>query len=123
MSEMSLDEYRTRKPSKYKNKKQAYDGHTFDSIAELRRYKELLILVRAGTISGLTLQPSYELQPAFKAGGKTVRAIHYIADFQYSERGRTVVEDVKGVRTKEFNLKEKLFRFRYPGIDLRIVKM
>ena len=123
MSEMSLDEYRKSKPSKYKNKKQEYDGYTFDSIAELRRYKELVLLVRAGAISDLTLQPSYELQPSFKANGKTVRAIHYIADFQYSERGRTVVVDVKGMRTKEFNIKEKLFRFRYPDIDLRIVKM
>ena len=35
--------------------------------------------------------------------------------------GRQTVDDVKGVLTPDFRLKYKLFRHRYPEIELRIV--
>lgn len=117
--------------NKYRNKRTIVDGIEFDSKAEAARYKELLLLEAAGQIEDLTLQPEYELQPAFRDGrGRKHRAIKYIADFRYIEvidphsvQGLDVVEDTKGMRTKEFNIKEKLFRFRYPNIDLRIVEI
>jgi len=96
-------------------------GIHFDSTAEAQRYAELQLLAAAGAIHALRVQPRYELQPAFTAPtGETVRAITYKADFEYQEDGRTIVEDVKGVATPVFRLKAKLFRYRYPELELRI---
>lgn len=111
--------------NKYNNKKTVIDGIKFDSKREASRYCELLILQKAGEIKDLKLQPKYTLQMKFRYKEKTYRAITYIADFQYIEikTGLTVVEDVKGMRTKEFNMKEKLFLFQYgKQYDFRIVK-
>ena len=35
--------------NKYNNKKVEYDGHVFDSIREMNRYKQLKLLERART--------------------------------------------------------------------------
>lgn len=107
---------------KYRNKKTTIDGITFSSKGEANRYCELKLLERAGLISDLQLQPKFELQPKFKKDGKTIRAINYIADFQYVENGQIVVEDFKGVITKEFSIKKKMFEYRYRDLELRIVK-
>lgn len=132
MQTITLAEYRKATAArKYGNRRIEVDGVFFDSVAEAARYKELLLLERAGRIEDLTLQPVYELQPPFRdARGRKHRAIKYIADFRYIEvvdpqsvQGVDVVEDTKGARTKEFNIKEKLFRFRYPNIDLRILEL
>jgi hypothetical protein len=56
------------------------------------------------------------------ADGQRVQPITYVCDFRYIEDGREIVEDVKGVSTALFRVKEKLFRYRYPQIELRIVK-
>lgn len=132
MSEtISIAEYRQllKAPPKYGNQKMTTDGYTFDSKAEETRYRELLLLEVAGQIEDLVLQPSYELQPAFRdAQGRRHRAIHYVGDFGYTEaldpdsiQGRAVVEDVKGKATSVFLLKEKMFRYKYPLIDLRVL--
>lgn len=108
--------------NKYKNKKVILDDYVFDSIQESRRYKELKLLLRAGEISDLELQPRFLLQESFKKNGKTYRKIEYIADFKYIENGKTIVEDVKGMQTDVFKLKHKLFEKIYPELELRIVK-
>ena len=46
---------------------------------------------------------------ACKKNGRTFRKIEYIADFQYIENGKTIVEDVKGMQTDVFKLKHKIF--------------
>jgi len=131
MQTISQKEYRKMTATrKYGNRRIEVNGEWFDSVAEAARYRELLLLEAAGQVEDLTLQPEYELQPAFRdARGRKHRAIKYIADFRYIEvidpqsiQGRTVVEDVKGMRTEVFKLKEKLFRFRYPSIDFRVVE-
>ena len=48
------------------------------------------------------------------------RECSYKADFVYGEDGKTVVEDVKGFRTKEYIIKRKLMLERY-GIRIRDV--
>lgn len=108
--------------SKYHNKKVQIDMYVFDSIAESRRYKELALLERAGQISELELQPKFLLQDGFKKNGKTYRAIYYIADFRYVENGKVIVEDVKGKETEVFKLKHKLFEYKYPEYELKIIK-
>lgn len=98
--------------SKYGAKKIAFEGETFDSKAELRRWLVLQLMERAGEITGLLRQVKYELIPAQRDdyGNVLERAVNYVADFQYIDR-RThtvVVEDVKGVRTKDYIIKRKL---------------
>lgn len=71
--------------NKYRNKKVIVDDYIFDSIQESKRYKELKLLLRAGEISDLKLQPHFLLQESFKKNGKTYRKIEYIADFMYCQ--------------------------------------
>lgn len=108
---------------KYGNIKTTVDGITFDSKAEAKRYLELKLLERAGLITNLKLQPKFELQPKYRIGNKNVRAITYIADFEYfdTEKEKWVVEDVKGVETHDFKLKRKIFEFKF-GTEITLVR-
>jgi hypothetical protein len=108
--------------NKYRNKKTQVDMYVFDSIAESKRYKELALLERAGYIQQLELQPRFLLQEGFRKNGKTYRKIEYIADFKYIEKGKTIIEDVKGKETEVFKLKRKLFEYKYPEFELKIVR-
>ena len=103
--------------SKYHSRKTTAYGITFDSKKEADRYCELRLLEMAGKIKELDLQVQFVLQPAFKKNGKTIRAITYVADFEYYdlEKGKYIVEDVKGYKTKEYLLKKKMFEYRYPN--------
>ncbi len=101
--------------SKYHAKKTEIDGIVFDSKAESARYQELKLLERAHQIKNLQLQIPFELVP--KQSGE--RAVKYIADFVYSESGETVVEDCKGMKTKEYIIKRKLFKQKYPEYIFR----
>lgn len=108
--------------NKYKNTKIVVDNIKFDSNLEATRYKELKLLLRAKQISNLRLQVPFLLQEGFKKNGKTYRKIEYIADFQYIENGKTIVEDVKGIQTDVFKLKHKIFEKVYPDLELKIIK-
>lgn len=90
------------KRSKYGAKKTVVDGITFDSQAEATRYGVLKIVQASGLITDLRLQVPYQIT----VNGKKV--CRYVADFVYSENGKEVVEDVKGMRTPVYNLKKKL---------------
>jgi len=100
---------------KYQNKKTTVDGIEFDSRKEARRYWELSMLVRSGNITDLRMQVKFELIPSQRINGKVAeRAVHYIADFVYKNAaGETVVEDAKGVRTKDYIIKRKLMLYRH----------
>lgn len=107
--------------NKYRNQKTQMDMYVFDSAKEAQRYRELTLLERAGEISNLELQPRFLLQESFKKNGKTYRKIEYIADFKYMEKGKTIVEDVKGLQTEVFKIKHKLFEKQYPDLELKII--
>jgi len=104
--------------SKYYNKKVIYDGISFDSQKECKRYKVLKFREKAGEIMCLELQPKFLLQETFKANGETHRAISYKADFKYFDilENKLIVEDVKGFITDVYKIKKKLFLYKYPGI-------
>ena len=105
--------------SKYHSKKTVVDGVEFDSRKEARRYSELLLLERAGAITELERQVKYELLPSQRIDGKVVeRPVSYVADFQYKQDGKTVVEDTKGFKTKEYIIKRKLMLWVH-GIKIR----
>lgn len=95
----------------------------FDSQKEARRYDELMLLVRAGQITDLRLQPEFTLQEAYTTPeGVRVRAIKYVADFSYKGtdmQKSMVVEDVKSeaTKTRVYTIKRKLMLERY-GITI-----
>ena len=99
--------------NKYNAKKIEIDGYIFDSVAEGNRYCELKLLQKQKYIKGLMVHPRFELLGKFKCKGKIIKPIYYEADFMYQEGDKTVVEDVKGVLTKEYKLKKKLFLSKY----------
>lgn len=90
------------------------DTRTFDSKKEAERYDELRLLLERGEIRNLKLQPTFTLQEAFvDSNGDTHKAITYKADFAYEVQGsgyhwNHVIEDVKGVRTREYAMKRKM---------------
>lgn len=106
---------------KYGNRKVIRDGIEFDSIKECQRYCELKLMQRAGVISDLQMQVPFELIPSQRIDGKVVeRAVNYIADFVYQQNGLKVVEDTKGMRTKDYIIKRKLMLYIH---NIRIVEV
>ena len=103
---------------------QIVDGIKFPSRWEARRYGVNKLRVAAGEIVNLVLQPKF---PLLGKDGSVVA--HYVADFQYDEiatvvsgawvAAKTVVEDAKGVRTRAYILKVKLFKAQYPEFEHR----
>ena len=135
--------------SKYKAKKVTVDGIEFASLHEAYRYRELVLLERAGQIQNLRRQVKYVLIPAMYAPdivgvrggrkrGKVIeRECAYKADFVYevpvstayensdghvvfADGFETIVEDAKGVRTKDYIIKRKLMLYRH-GIRIKEV--
>lgn len=126
------------KPPKYRNKKvYVYSGGlalntkddriglieaVYDSEKEYQRHLELLQAEKVGAITDLKRQTPFVIQEACKRHGEKLRAIIYKADFSYVRNGQQVVEDVKGfdkkkqkfLTTREFDLKWKLLKFKYP---------
>ena len=105
--------------NKYHNKKVIVNGHKFDSIKEANYYNQLKLLQRAGLIKNLELQKTFILQPSFKLNNKTRRHITYKADFTYfsNEDNKIHVIDVKGFKTDVYNIKKKMFEYKY-GIEI-----
>jgi Protein of unknown function (DUF1064) len=107
--------------TKYRNKKTALDGITFDSKREAARYSELRLLERAGHIRSLSLQPKFTLVDSQRrADGKAERPVVYIADFMYFQGENCIVEDAKGVKTPDYVIKRKLMLSRH-GITVKEV--
>lgn len=100
----------THSRAKYGNRKTSVLGVEFDSKREAKRYQELKALQLVGLITDLELQVRYELIPKQKTpSGKTERACEYVADFRYRDKfGHLVVEDVKGMKTRDYVIKRKL---------------
>jgi hypothetical protein len=111
--------------NKYHARKTLFGGRMYDSHAEADRAAELELLEKAGEITDLEKQPRILLH----AG------IYYKPDFSYHElrpylgysvgevqqAGPTIYEDVKGVMTRAFALKLRLWREHGPG-PLRLTK-
>jgi len=89
--------------NKYRNQPCVIDGHRFASKAEGKRYSELKLLERGNYITDLKLQPRHQL----KIGSDVVCT--YVGDFSYiDDKGKYILEDVKGVKTSVYRLKKKL---------------
>lgn len=79
-------------------------GHKHDSKKEAARCGVLHLMLRAGEISDVRLQPTFLIEIN---GHKVCK---YKADFAYKQNGDDVVEDVKGIKTPTYRLKAKLLR-------------
>lgn len=115
-----------KKQSKYKNIKVARilpngESVTFDSKKEALRFDKLLLLAKQGIIKNLVLQPEFEIIPTLKWGKITLRKIKYIADFKYEQDNKIIIEDSKGFKTKEYQLKKRLFILQNPDLEFREV--
>ncbi len=127
--------------SKYKSRKVRIGNEVFDSKKEAERYKQLLMLQKAGVIRDLKRQVKYILIPSqyaestevYKKGAKKgqrkrgkllEKECAYIADFVYKRGSEAVVEDVKGYRGggayAVFVIKRKLMLEKY-GIRVKEV--
>ncbi len=120
--------------SKYGSRKTVVDGISFDSKKEATRYRELLLLERAGKIGNLRRQVKYVLIPAqyenpdspTRSGrGKCLeRECSYVADFVYDvlvePEPVEIVEDTKGFRTETYKIKRKMMLFMH-GIRINEV--
>ena len=109
---------------------------------ESKYYKYLLELKKQGIVKEFTLQPNFLLQEKFinlngdiilgsnkdfekikrKNKLETISAINYISDFDviYTDGHREII-DIKGLETPEFRLKLKLFKYKYPELNIRLL--
>jgi hypothetical protein len=109
--------------NKYGARKSIFAGEWFDSTAERNYYMYLLALKQSGEVAQIERQPQYVLQEAFRnAAGKHRASIKYTADFRvtYTD-GRVEVIDVKGVASRDYSLRKRMFEKRY-GIAIVEVK-
>lgn len=118
--------------AKEKSKYSRYGAHKcmindiiFDSISEGMYYSYLLKLKRLKIIKNFERQVTFVLLEGFlhEPSGKKIRSIKYIADFIVENQdGSQTVVDVKGQKTPEFKLKEKMLLSRYPNMDFQCVQ-
>jgi hypothetical protein len=104
---MTMNKYNAKKV------KDPFTGDVFDSKKEYNRWCNLRLLERAGKISDLKRQVTFELIPTqreestevYKAGpqkglpkpGKLIEKVcKYVVDFTYYQDGVYIVEDTKG---------------------------
>ena len=137
MNSMSLDQYRREilnqtkksksvKRNKFNAQKIEFDGMTFDSKKEHRRYIELKAMQQRGEIFGLEHHTKFELAPKTKIEGekRAKPALRYFADFTYYIIiGDFIVEDVKSAATRKlpgYRTKKHLMKTVH-GIDIKEV--
>jgi hypothetical protein len=107
------------KKAKYNNKHTWVDGLCFDSQMEADRYGQLKMLQRVGTIKGFCRQPEFVLVE----GNGEQRAITYKADFiVLNLDGTATVEDTKGYESEQWKRTCKMFKAKYPEIEISVLK-
>lgn len=105
------------KKSKYNANKVRVDGILFDSQLEADCYSNLKLQLKIGTIKGFCRQPEFVLQEGFGA----TKPITYRADFiVFHNDGTAEIIDTKGFETQEFKRTRKLFKARFPRLELKI---
>lgn len=112
--------------NKFGNHKVEVDGHTFDSLKEAHYFTHLKMCMNAQEkdqrVTEIELQPEFTLIPKFEKNGRMWRPLKYRADFRvtYAD-GRKEIVDVKGFKTQEFAIKQKLFEYTFKDLSLKIV--
>ena len=115
--------------SKYKfgNTKVIADEQKFDSLKELRRYRQLQMMMQAAHPNIKVVKIERQVPYTFCIGGKKI--FTYKADYRVTyASGRVEVEDVKALtkdgkmayRDDAFKLKKKIIEAEY-GIEIKLV--
>lgn len=119
---MTANEYRKlnkqqENNSKYRAQKTPCQyGHIHDSKKEADRCNVLHLMQKANLIRDLKTQISYLLIDACRYDNmKDEKAVEYKADFVYYDvkSKKNIIEDAKGVRTKDYIIKRKLMKIKY----------
>lgn len=127
---------RKKEMGKIFHNKTIIDGFKFDSQTEADYYVYLTNNKKKLKIKNIELQPKFLLQQKFiladnkkiiyendssfkklqkKYPKSTVQAIYYIADFKITyENNKIEIIDIKGIKTADFKIKEKMFNCIYP---------
>lgn len=113
---------------KYAARKTNVHGIVFPSKAEARRYLELDLMMREGSIANLEVASAYSgpgskkqrlalgLEFPFELNGVVIGT--YVADFTYdTPDGCHIVEDMKGAVTPIYALKRRMMR-AFHGIEI-----
>ena len=104
--------------NKFRAKKTIYNGTVYDSKGEARLAAEIDLLIRAKEYKGVERQVKFNLY-----GKNNTKICTHIVDFVLSNKdGSLEVWAFKGVETKDFRIKHKLFLDNYPDIKYIIVK-
>lgn len=107
------------KKSKYNASKVRVDGILFDSQLEADYYSDLKLQLKTGMIRGFCRQPEFVLQEGFG----DIRPITYRPDFiVFHNDGSYEIVDTKGFETQEFKRTKKLFRAKFPKLELKVVR-
>lgn len=86
---------------------------TFASKAEAEAYQKILLLMQAGEVTDLQLQPKFKFPMGFE----------YWADFRVTWKdGSLEFIDAKGLETPVFKLKKKCMDYFYPNVKLSLWK-
>lgn len=105
-----------KRPAKYRNRRVTIDGVTYDSQGEYRRWCELQLLERAGSIRNL------ERQKRIPIVINGVKICDVKIDALYFEGQKRVAEDHKSEYTRTlpvWRLKRKLLEAIYPAMEIR----
>lgn len=92
--------------NKYGAKKTQVGDVQFDSKKEAQRFMELQLLERAGEIQNLRRQVKIDLMGQHRPlHTRTGRKMRLTVDFAYIEDGIEVLEDAKGMWTRDFEVR------------------
>lgn len=127
---------KTKEMGKIYHERVEVDNIKFHSKTEAEFYQYITLNKEAMGIKEIELQPEFLLQEKYllvenkvilcndekefkklqrKYPGCTVQPIKYISDFKITfNSGRVDIVDVKGMKTVDFRIKEKMFNFKYP---------
>lgn len=106
------------KRQKYGNQKTDYNGVTFDSKKELKKWQELQLLEKSGLISDLQRQVAFPLIVNGRHVGR------FTADYTWIEDGQKVVADAKSAPTRKetaYRLRKRVFEAQYAPLTIREV--
>jgi hypothetical protein len=111
----------TKRTNKYNAIPTAYNGVVYHSKKEAEYAQTLDMRLKAGELDYILRQVPFPLpgNPPIIYRADFV-ALHFWDDGDYQGWDITVYE-VKGLRTKEWVMKEKLFKATYPNLTLEVV--
>lgn len=106
--------------SKYKNKVTWYDGLLFQSQKELDDYLDHKRLLMAGEIAGFLWQGVLVLVEG--GNSRSESAVTYRPDVVvFKNDGTYEFREDKGKKTKDYRIKEKIIRKKFPKLNFKEV--